>query len=497
MTEFNGRDSERRWGRLRLIATLRSWRVLPYLLVVVAWSVVDIIPIVSNDGLGYLFHADSLRSEGLVRSGYRLAGYPFLIRIADTVGGLLGYDGLFSIVLLQRLLVLGFGLWLARRHRWKGAVFFVVLFSSRFLANTNFLLTDSLAIGLAGVLAAVFVRSYEDLPTDRKRPALWTLAIVVVLSTIRQHYLVFWILPAYLFFGFIWAGRMKYALRYATACAVGLTLIGLFYWGVTQENSTEIGIASPLADTERTDYWAAWTTVFRLEGLPPENALKPFYDENNPYTFIREVDALPNPHDRVSAFETQVESLLRASELSRRKLTVSAFLGSLHGGRIEDLRGMKTQLLSAGIDDRLAATYSNGSASRGGREAFLLEFNDGQQPDVMIVSSLVSWWPRLPEATTGLIVPVLLLITPIVAWLRAGPGRRLRLLGLTLISAMPHLAVSAAASSILGDNHRFLAPTFTFTAVALFLIVMMARPGNGTLIPTSTGELDATGERLS
>ena len=88
-----------------LLLTAFTYRILFFVVIVLALTSVDVLVSTTNDTVGYLSHLKNLRDEGFIRAGYRQAGYPIFFYFAGNIGDLLGTDILFSIVLCQRLLL--------------------------------------------------------------------------------------------------------------------------------------------------------------------------------------------------------------------------------------------------------------------------------------------------------------------------------------------------------------------------------------------------------
>ncbi len=66
---------------------------------------VNLIPVITNDSVGYLSQAQDLFSDGLVRGGYRQVGYPLFLASTDIVGTVLRLEPVLMTAAIQRLLL--------------------------------------------------------------------------------------------------------------------------------------------------------------------------------------------------------------------------------------------------------------------------------------------------------------------------------------------------------------------------------------------------------
>ncbi|MGH8916029.1 MAG: hypothetical protein ACRDZM_16145, partial [Acidimicrobiia bacterium] len=257
---------------------------------------VSIFPVITNDSLTYIDYADSLGTHGLVHAGYRQFGYPLFIALGGVGSSILGVEPLLTIAILQRLLLatgLGYAIWL---WRWWSAPVVVLVLSAETIAYTNLLLTEGLSLPLAlliGCATAHFFKLRAGQSLDSSPRLAMTLAVVVAalalaLSSIRFPFAVFGICPLLVLIGARGTTIARRAsIVFGVYLALSISLVGL----VSAENFTEYGDFSPSTRGARTEYWAAWSVVFKLEpGNGSDPRLSEYWDDGTPYGFVREVE---------------------------------------------------------------------------------------------------------------------------------------------------------------------------------------------------------------
>ena len=114
---------------------------------------VNLIPVITNDSVGYLSQAQDLFSDGLVRGGYRQVGYPLFLASTDIVGTVLRLEPVLMTAAIQRLLLsigIAYSVWL---FRWWAIPVVVVATAPDIVAYTNLILTEALMVPLAIIYA--------------------------------------------------------------------------------------------------------------------------------------------------------------------------------------------------------------------------------------------------------------------------------------------------------------------------------------------------------
>lgn len=402
----------------------------PMIGVLLLWMTVDVIPAVSNDALHYLDNSMSIRAAGLVEEGYMLLGYPVFLRAVTWLGGLAGLDPLFSIVLVQRLGALFFGLLVARFYRWWGVALYGVLFSIGTTTYVNYVLTEGVALPLAALAGVAFATVWTG-HARLWRAGIWLVVAAIFLSLLRPQLAVVWVAPALIVLMLWWKDRPT-AIRFGAISAIGVLLVAGVYVGVVQENGDEYGTESLIVRTGSLEYLSAWTTVFEVEAVAPETAeLAALYGEGSPWPRWREMAVIEPISASNAAYEKEVSALLEASNLSLAELRLRAFAGAILAGRTDDMSGIKQRVVADDLSVRLSSTYGSARVKSMGPELFLEIYNEGEEPGVLVVSSLVRWVPVLPRWTVGALWLTLLAIALI-------PGSAVRWqYGFVLVAALP------------------------------------------------------------
>jgi hypothetical protein len=450
---------------------MRTAAAVIAMVVAVAWLSVNTFPVATNDSIAYLTHATGLRDGGLVQQGYRQVGYPAFAALARGFGAFIGADPLLWVAVIQRAVLaisLAYLIWL---WRWWSTPVVVLIGLPTFVVSSNFLLTESIGVPLALLLAGALthsVRLLSDSPTGGGQVAvarnvhgpLFRVLVVGVavlaflLITTRFTYAVLGIAPLAVVYAARQAGDAD-ALRFSMASFLVFGLASAaFALGLSFENRAEYGEFSPSTQTTRTEYWSAWEIVFTLH---PENAededLAEFYDSGSPYGFIHQVDAIDSVAEQRELFRTRVSELLAAAEMSRSDEQRAAFVGALRGGRLDDLANLVRRVESAGRDEVGSVAHRNRMSWNEGPDAFENRFNRGRPLGAVITDDLV---PRLsfPYYATPLrwLLPLSLVVGVV------GLTRR-RARPLALASVVPATVIAAVAGLMMADNLRFLLVT--------------------------------------
>lgn len=451
-------------------------RALQVVVVILLALTVDVIVAASSDAVWILQHAADLSEGGLVTLGYRFVGYPLYVRVAHEVGTVVGLDPLFAVVVVQRLIAVGAGVYMAMRYRWAGVAMFAIVFSTTTLVQMDYILAESIAVPLCAVAALVAARAWFD--TRHQIAWLSALsAIAVALSLVRLQYVSLLAVPAAIVF-VQWVRTWRDRAHRGTATRATVVVLAAivaslaFNAAVLLETSREETAVERGWAYASVEYVSAWRTVFVVEGLEPTGELGQYYADGSEYTRFVEIRTNLPKEEWERAFLEETDAIIEASGLSPTALKAKAFLWGLVGGRYDDMAGIKQRLYSPDLNVRLSATYGGGSIQRMGETEFLARFNDGRQPRAVVTSSVLSFWPQLPWRLVGIV------------WLLAmGAGvamaKRLTSRLYFVVVSVPHLATAAVGATFYGDTYRWLLPTMTFSAVAVIAgMLELRRPSD-------------------
>ena len=449
-----------------------------------AFLSVNLFPSINNDGVEYIAHSSELLERGLVHLGYRQPGYPILLTAQRLLSGVLGVEALLLTTFAQRLVLLGAAVYAVWLWRWRALPILVLMAAPSLMAYTNLIMTEALTISLAIVLACSvshFLTTLENRPygTLRLAPTSMRLRIISVTSwaagacafwllLIRLPFAVFGAVPLGLWLA---ARRGGLASRApGVALIVYLALSTVFGIGLVAETSRELGVTSPNARSERAAHWAAWQNTFTLH---PENrtnpALATYFNDGNPYITIWDIeDANPRYVDQARALESATRDMLGTAGIDIPRARLFSLIGSLGGGRLDELRPRLEQILAtdaATVDD---AIHVNDVSRLEGRAMFVDRYNDGHKPQAVITSPLL---PGLPLPYLSALISVLLPLSLIgVVYLAARKRRWIE----AMMFVLPVLVYSAYLSWFLADNVRFLATTSLYAVSGLCALWAMA-----------------------
>ena len=439
---------------------------------------VNLFPVLTNDSLTYVRYSGDFADFGWVHVGYRQFGYPLFLWITRSLsGGLVSIEPLLFAVFVQRLLLIlgvGYAAWL---WRWWSLPIVILAITSEVLSYSNLILTEGVTVPLALILIGAtghFISlAKSPNPSDSRRAALAIggLAALIALSlvAIRFPFAVFGISPLV-----IAVAARDTPLRRGAWVLFGLYLVGasLIVGLISFENRVEYGEFSPSTRGARSEYWAVWTTTFRLE---PSNASDPdladSYGTGDPYDFMSKVDSLDIPYSEQAAiYEQATEQMLVDSGSGVWGSRARAFIGALMGGRINDLEGVIEQVEQSDRWNVDEVIHSNVYSREKGPDAFADEFNGGELPEAVITAPLAE---RLPLPTALLLIQILLPTSLIVCCVALwNPGSRLvAIAGLAAV-----IAHAVLIGYIRADNFRFLLTTSVFGIGAALGALSMWKP---------------------
>ena len=445
---------------------LRVLAVVGIVAMAVLWLGVNIFPVVTNDSLAYLTHANDLRAGGFVRQGYRQVGYPAYAALARGFGDAVGGNPMVWIALSQRVLFAAAAVYHVWLWRWWSLPTLLLLATPTFLVYSNQVLTEGLGIPITLLLAAATTHAIVILQQRRQArgvsfdaargrrvfvvlvAAVAGLAFVAV--TIRYTYAALGIAPTAVAF-VAW----QYRRRALPLTLVGLTLFAVgcavFTVGVCLDNKFDYGRFTPATRTARAEYWAAWSVVFTLH---PENADNPrlatFYDGGSPYPYIHALDTNEDLDATDAQFERRISDLLAAAGMDRTAEQGRAFLGALIGGRIDDFGHILRDDTRAGLGDVRKQMHRNRHSWNEGWRSLHEEYNGGVPLDAVLTDAIVPD-PRFPYFVL-LLRPLLVASLLVAVAGLTRPATR----GLAAAALAPPLVMSAAAAMTMADNVRFL-----------------------------------------
>ena len=431
-------------------------------------------------------YADSLSEFGLVDLGYRQFGYPLYLASTGAVADALTIEPLIFAVLVQRLLLVCGVAYAVYLWRWWSVPMVVLALTGEVIAYTNLVLTEGLSIPLALLLACSTAHvlrllrgSAIDIPSRLIVALLTVVAVLsVALLSIRFPFAVFGICP--LVVGVV-AHRTPQRRFAWTAFGVFFLAAGGMVGMMSRENLTEYGDFSPSTRGGRSEYWATWTVVFRLDPQTREDpGLSDFFDGGDPYVLIGEIDSMDIPYsDQARLYDETIDELLLAAGMDPWGSRAASFLGALRGGRLDDIRGIIREILQSEPTEVDAVINSNALAQEQGAQAFAELHNDGQLPEAIHFPTLAR---RLPLPAMPLMAAVLLPLSLIgLIWGMTDPSARpLAVVGLTVT-----IAFALFIGFIRADNVRFLLTVTVFgvaCASGVASLIFRKRP-----IPIATG----------
>jgi len=360
-------------------------------------------------------------------------------------------------VILQRALV-GFVCVLAFwRWRWWSLPLLAFLLAPGNIAYTDQVLTEGLGLSLA-VLTMMGAVAYVDVvrsdPSGQRRTLGGVLIALVSLSALslymlRFTYAVFVVAPLVLC---VVAWKSQHRSRALLAGVSLILLAGSFTVVLTLENRDELGVASPSSGSLPAHYYYAWQQVFAVN---PENTSDPdlavFYDDGFVHAFSRTVSAAGVHYsEQADLYESEIRSMFAAAEISLVGSQLKSITWSLAGGRLHDVSGVVSRVLSSTRSDVDQTVYLNSFALDNGKQAFADEFNDGAPVGSLITNPAGVRIP-IPAAQrlTSLLLPLAIVV--MLVGLFSNETRSLATVGLLVV-----LGTAVGVGVIRADNYRFL-----------------------------------------
>lgn len=356
---------------------------------------VEIAPIITNDGVGYLRRSLSPISEGWIYIGFKQPAYTVWTSITSSLGGFVGLDPAFSVVLPQRLLhiALVISVWITLR--WFSIPVLMILTSSTYVVLMNYLLPEALLVPLSGLAALALVSIALDGKVPNRYPRSLVILIGLAMSMAMLIKLQYAVLGAFLLYAAYTLSKVdrRISTRFALGAITSVTVVLIAQIaGQSLENKDEYAAAAPIANRSHADWWGAWNSTFAVH---PENTrldgLEEFYDDGSVHEFITEMDSLSDPSERVRRTDERIEQMFDAADTSSAEQQLESFVGALSGGRIDDLsRSIDRALAGSSMRTPESWVGQNGAANRLGLEEFYDDVNGGQQPLMVAIPGLAS-----------------------------------------------------------------------------------------------------------
>lgn len=439
---------------------------------------VNIIPVITNDSVGYLSHANDAWADGFVWGGYRQVGYPLLLVATDTAGSFLHIEPVLLTAAIQRLLLglgIAYAVWL---FRWWSLPLVVIATAPDIVAYTNLILTEGAAIPLSilyGTLLAHLVLNRHpgsfphasSLPFgilgDRAgapaRRALLVVASLVVLAlTLVKYQAIALVFPlcALLWMDFRDESRRRFVIVLGVSLAGVLTVVSSL---MALENRSEYDDLFPISRGIRNGYWGTFQLVFNLNPENRENpALTTYYADGNIFDFIREVEGTIEDYPTQRAvFENAITLMLHEAGMDKRQEQLRATWGAMRGGRFDDIRGIVALIRTSSTDSAEATIHKNSFSTARGIDQYVAGYNGGQKIEPVLTAAL--FHSGLTLSARSMIVwtgPLTLIV--LLAALALFQGIRL----FAAAGVLGALMVFGLVGLLLVDNYRYVIVTHMY-----------------------------------
>lgn len=447
---------------------------------------VNLIPVMTNDSVGYLSHARDAWADGFVWAGYRQVGYPVFLAAAENAGDVLRIEPVLLTAALQRLLLglgVAYSVWL---FRWWSIPLVVIATAPDVVAYTNLILTEGLAIPLAVIYSALLAHAVmtrlpsafpraSSLPfgilgdrpaVSTRRALLATASFVVVAMTLVKYQAIALAFPLIVL---IWMDfRDENRQRFVIALGVSLvTVLTILSGLMALENRSEYDDLFPVSRGIRNGYWGTYQLVFNLNPQNQGNPiLEPYYAEGNTFAFIREVEGTIEDYPgQRAAFEEAITLLLDEAGMSKPQEQFRAIWGALRGGRFDDIRGIVTLIRKSSTDNAEEAIYKSSFSN-----SAAADYNGGQRVEPVLTAALFHSFVSVPAKSIIVWSGPMMFLVVLSA---AAFCRGVRLFAAA--AAMGAFAVFALVGVLLVDNYRYvitahmyLIPIATLAAMILW-----------------------------
>lgn len=347
-------------------------------------AAVDLAGIVVDDSITHLQRSGDPLGDGFLFGASRPDAYSVLLAASNGLAGVLGWDHVFGMALVQRLLfvgALGVAVWALR---WWAAPLLALLTASTYVIHVDYLLPEGVLIPLSLLTAALLAAVVTGRVTSRAGAFGLLVAITAAsfaAALVEPRFVTLLLLAGAA--GWILVGDRLVA-RSTAVAVVGLAVAGVLAVGAFQsrEHRDEMATSLPIAELERRQCRGAWRSVFLVQptnrGVP---ALADFVNDEDCATLADALSAIePDPGERARIFTQRVDALFRAAETTRRGQHFDAFLGALGGGRTDSLAATTDAALAAQPGDAIARAAFSTEAAQDGVDAVLDRYNEGLPP---------------------------------------------------------------------------------------------------------------------
>jgi hypothetical protein len=427
---------------------------------------VDVAGIVTNDSLSYLARSKHPLADGFVTGGYRQVAYPLLMWTSNSVGGVLGWDHIFGMALTQRIVLavaIGLAAW---AMRWWSVPIVLMMTSSTYVMQFNFLLPEGLLVPLT-VICGSLLASIVFGRITRKGTAAWLFVAMCsstfLATSIKLQYVTMLALCAAGAWLLNRAGLLS--IRFiAAGLAIVIGLSGVLAFAQSVENRHEYGVFEPVSERSLAEWYGAWTAIFLAN---PERSADPklaeWYDGGNLYTaFFKAVTANPDYSVRRAVLEKRIHSMFRAAGTSEVPEHIYSFLGGLRGGRTDDIGFIVDLALADGPGSSRQWIQFNAIEPQIQVRKISDELNAGKPPGFVSFGTLFdrsqSVGSDYRDART--VISVIAIAMMLLGFAVRGPHRAASL-GILTMSVL----ASALQATAYMDNARYLLGALTVTAV--------------------------------
>jgi hypothetical protein len=451
---------------------------------------VDVVPVITNDSVGYLTHALEPFSDGLVWVGYRQVGYQAVLATERLVSGVMGIEPLLFIAVAQRALLIIGGLYAVWLFRWWSIPLLAVITFPRVVAYSNFILTEGIAVPLSLLVGLALVhvlmlgrldrwtwltsRAHDPpgrfrLSQRQSRVLLVIAAALLMLLVLIKYQSGALVLPfaAVMYLTAQRQGERRFVITLGSVFLLALVFVSL---GMSMENRSEYDDALPISRGLRNAYWGTYQLVFNLHPETRQNSeVADLYADGNTFAFIRHVESefAGYPEQR-REFEEAIDRLLGAAGLDRRREQLRATWGALRGGRHDDIAAIVDRIVEGPGSGVHSLIRSSGIVRERG-DAVFARYNREAPVEAVLTSALVPSWLRraVVDRPFTIVGPVALALVIVGAVVDKGD----RLFFLATASSV--LVSAAFLGYLLVDNHRYVLAALVFVLPAATLALMV------------------------
>ena len=346
----------------------------------------DVAGVITNDSIHYLSRSVRLSENGLVVQGYRQVAYPIWVWVADVVGEVLGWDTVFGVALMQRTLLVVAAIVVWTSMRWWSVPILVVVSSSSFVVQTDFLLPEGLLIPGSFLVAALAASHVRQVGVAVRFPLGSLVAMALIgcwMAAVKLQYAALLLLALAVGWQSVRDGNVT---RRAVAWVLGgaLMAVGVLTLAQAVENQRELGVFEPVAERGRVEWYGAWQAIFSVENNAENPSLSEWYADGDLHTFTHGIEATePDYRKRAPIFRDRVSQMFDAAGTSALSEKAKAFIGAIRGGRVDDLGGIVSRIGSDQSGSQRSRFAHNYLADSDGVDSLLAQINKGERPAVV------------------------------------------------------------------------------------------------------------------